>query len=111
MLPTAQETYDAPDTHDVPALKRALFNRLMYTIGKDPIECGERDWFFALAYVIRPELFETQSVPVFVETQGRCVGQTVADWHHQWEPRPEVKVCLGVESPGVLALIKERLTR
>ncbi len=65
----------------------------------------------ALVYVIRPELFKTQSVPVFVETEGRCVGQTVADWNHQWEPRSEVKVCLGVDSPGVLALIKERLTR
>jgi starch phosphorylase len=53
MLPNLQETYDAPDTRDAAALKRALFNRLIYTIGKDPIECGERDWFFALAYLIR----------------------------------------------------------
>jgi uridine nucleosidase len=65
----------------------------------------------AMAYVIRPELFETRSVPVFVETEGRCVGQTVADWNHQWEARPEVKVCMGVDSESVLALIKERLTR
>jgi len=65
----------------------------------------------AVAYVIRPELFKTQSVPLFVETEGRCVGQTVADWKHQWEERPQVKVCLEVDSQGVLELIKERLTR
>lgn len=65
----------------------------------------------AIAYVINPELFETRSVPVFVETEGRCVGQTVADWHKQWEERPEIKVCMDVDSKGVLALIKERLTR
>jgi uridine nucleosidase len=65
----------------------------------------------AISYVIKPELFTTKSVPVFVETQGRCVGQTVADWSHQWEPRPEVKACLEVDSEGVLALIKERLTQ
>jgi inosine-uridine nucleoside N-ribohydrolase len=65
----------------------------------------------AVAYVIHPELFKTQSVPVFVETEGRCVGQTVADWSHQWESRPEVKVCMDVDSQGVLALIKECLTR
>ena len=64
----------------------------------------------AIAYVIRPELFETRSVPVFVETEGRCVGQTVADWHHQWEQRAEIKVCMDVDSAGVAALIKERLT-
>jgi len=65
----------------------------------------------AIAYVVQPDLFTTRSAPVFVEIQGRCVGQTVADWQHQWESRPEVKICLGVDSEGVLALIKERLTR
>ena len=65
----------------------------------------------AIAYVINPDFFETKSVPVFVETEGRCVGQTVADWDRQWEERPETKVCLDVDSQGVLALIKERLTK
>ncbi|NPV42049.1 MAG: nucleoside hydrolase [Anaerolineae bacterium] len=65
----------------------------------------------AMAYIIRPDLFSTRSAPVFVETEGRCIGQTVADWQHQWEARPEVKVCLDVDSAGVLALIRERLTR
>ena len=64
----------------------------------------------AISYVITPDLFTTKEVPVFVETEGRCVGQTVADWARQWEERPPVKVCLDVDSQGVLALLKERLT-
>ena len=52
-MSTVQDTYEAPDIRDVAALKRALFNRLMYTIGKDPLETVERDWFFALAYLVR----------------------------------------------------------
>jgi len=42
---------------------------------------------------------------------GRCKGQTVADWHRQWESRAEIEVCQSVNSAGVLALIKDRLTR
>jgi inosine-uridine nucleoside N-ribohydrolase len=64
----------------------------------------------ALAYAIDSSLFKTESWPVFVETHGRCIGQTVADIRHQWESRPPTKVCTEVNSAGVLALIKERLT-
>jgi len=64
----------------------------------------------AISYVIHPELFETRSVPVFVETEGRCVGQTVADWAGQWEERVKIKVCMDVNSEGVIKLIRERLT-
>ena len=48
-----QDTLDTLDTGDAPALKRALINRLIYSIGKDPLETQERDWFNALAYVVR----------------------------------------------------------
>lgn len=65
----------------------------------------------AIAYLLDPDLFQTASVPVFVETVGRCKGQTVADWHRQWESRAEIEVCQSVNSVGVLALIKDRLTR
>lgn len=63
----------------------------------------------AIAYVINPDLFETRCSPIFVETEGRCIGQTIADWDHQWEKRSEVSICLDVDSKGVLDLIKERL--
>jgi len=48
-----QDLYETLDPKDIPALKRALINRLIYSIGKDPVETQERDWFFALAYVVR----------------------------------------------------------
>jgi starch phosphorylase len=47
------DVYETLDPKDIPALKRALINRLIYSIGKDPVETQERDWFFALAYVVR----------------------------------------------------------
>ena len=64
-----------------------------------------------IAYLLNPDLFQTESVSVFVEIEGRCKGQTIADWHNQWESRPEVEVCMGVDAVGVLDLIKERLTK
>jgi len=47
------DVYETLDPKDIPSLKRALINRLIYSIGKDPVETQERDWFFALAYVVR----------------------------------------------------------
>lgn len=65
----------------------------------------------AIAYVLEPGLFETRTAQVFVETNGRCMGQTIADWRKQWDKRPEANICVDVNSDGVLALIKERLTK
>jgi inosine-uridine nucleoside N-ribohydrolase len=61
--------------------------------------------------LIDPVCSKTQSVPVFVETEGHCKGKTTADWHKQWENRVETEVCMEVDSSGVLDLIKERLTK
>lgn len=47
------DLYETLDPGDISSLKRALVNRLIYSIGKDPVETQERDWFFALAYVVR----------------------------------------------------------
>ena len=65
----------------------------------------------AIACAIDPGLFQTRTAPVYVETQGRCAGQTIADWKRQWGDRPDVNICVDVNSKGVLALIKERLTK
>ncbi|MSR15872.1 MAG: hypothetical protein EXR86_15245 [Gammaproteobacteria bacterium] len=43
---------------DTPELVRALANRLMYTVGKDHIIAKDRDWYFALAFVVRERLME-----------------------------------------------------
>jgi len=65
----------------------------------------------AIACAIDPGLFQTSAAPVYVETQGRCIGQTTADWKRQWGDRPDVNICMDVNSKGVLALIKECLTK
>jgi starch phosphorylase len=41
---------------DATALRHSLANRLIYTVGKDPLTATGRDWFRALAYVIRDRL-------------------------------------------------------
>ncbi len=65
----------------------------------------------AISFIIDPDLFQVREAPVFVATNGRCFGQTAADWRGQWEDRKPVKICVDVDSGAVLALIKERLTK
>lgn len=62
-----------------------------------------------IAYLVCPEWFETTEVPVFVELEGRCIGQTVADLHRQWGNQPLTRVCTGVNAGGVLDLLRERM--
>lgn len=64
-----------------------------------------------IAYLIDPNLFTIQAVPVFVETEGRCAGQTVPDFRKQWGKHPTTNVCVKVNASGVLDLIKTRLMR
>ena len=42
----------APDTNPT-NLERALVHRLLYLLGKDPLDTTQRDWFQALAHVVR----------------------------------------------------------
>lgn len=63
----------------------------------------------AIAYAINPELFRTKRLPIWVETDGRCAGQTIPDPHRFWGDGPEVEVCQEVDAPRLLALFKERL--
>ncbi len=43
---------------DTPSIKRSLLNRLVYSIGKDPINATDRDWFYSAAAVVRERLIE-----------------------------------------------------
>lgn len=63
----------------------------------------------AVAYLIQPDLFDTQEYYVQVEIQGGCQGYTVVDRLGQCGQKPNVRVCVGVEAAGVLALYKQRL--
>lgn len=65
----------------------------------------------AIAYLIDPSLFHVERIPVWVETQGHCAGQTVPDRRRQWQDVPEIQVCLEVDSNRLLELFRERITK
>jgi uridine nucleosidase len=71
----------------------------------------------AIAYVIDPTLFATQSGPVRVVTEGIASGQTLLDrrqqWHraNPWTGQPAVNVCVGVDSIRLLALYRQRISQ
>lgn len=65
----------------------------------------------AIAYLIDPSLFTTQKLPVFIETEGHCAGETVPDPQHKWINGPDTNLCVDVDSRQVLKLIEERLSR
>ena len=50
----------------------------------------------AIAYLLDPDLFQAERMPVYVETEGKCAGQTVPDRRQQWIEAPVVNVCLNV---------------
>ncbi len=49
--------YDPP-LSDAPSLQRAVANRLLYSVGKDPNAAQPQDWYTALAQVARDRLVE-----------------------------------------------------
>ena len=55
--PVALPDLDHP-TLDADSIRRSLYNRLVYTIGKDPITATDRDWFYAAAAVVRERMIE-----------------------------------------------------
>ena len=55
--PVALPELDHP-TLDADSIRRSLYNRLIYTIGKDPITATDRDWFYAAAAVVRERMIE-----------------------------------------------------
>lgn len=63
----------------------------------------------AVGFMVDSSLFKTQRVPVYVETEGRCAGFTVPDMHHQWPESVEIAVCVDVDSPALLAKMRDRL--
>ncbi|WP_341318229.1 nucleoside hydrolase [Paraburkholderia sp. IMGN_8] len=67
----------------------------------------------AVAYVLAPHLYTTRSGPVRVLTDGIAVGQTIQKPSAMpvpapaWDSRPECKVCVAVDVPGMLALYQD----
>jgi starch phosphorylase len=57
MPPFRRDTFEC-DTlgRDRDAIRRSLSNRLVYSMGKDPLTATARDWFHATAYTVRDRL-------------------------------------------------------
>lgn len=49
--------YDHPD-RDVAAFKRAVANKLIYAVGKDPVAASQDDWLIATSMAVRDQLVE-----------------------------------------------------
>ena len=64
----------------------------------------------AVAYAIDPALFETERLPVAVDTGGELTrGQTVVDWYGMTGRAATVDVCLGVDAERLTEMVVERL--
>ncbi|MGE8159134.1 nucleoside hydrolase [Paraburkholderia sp. NPDC080076] len=69
----------------------------------------------AVAYVLAPQLYTTRSGPVRVLTDGIAVGQTIQKPSAMpvpapaWDSRPNCKVCVEVDVPGMLALYERTI--
>lgn len=82
-----------------------------------------------IAYLLAPELFRCEEMPVYVVTEGLCLGKTIADKHHHIfrstqegkgigeesveiaVERPSTNITLGADEDGVLQLLFNLLTR
>ena len=57
--PAAPASFDVDSpAHDLAALKRAIANKLLFTVGKDPEAAQPVDWLHAAAYAVRDQLVE-----------------------------------------------------
>ena len=71
----------------------------------------------AVAYALHPEFFTVERGPVRVISGGIAHGQTILrpekkfDHAADWNGRPSVTVCVGVDSAAFLAFYRETLTR
>ena len=69
----------------------------------------------AVAYVIDPDLFETRTARVRVDSDGLGVGETITafgvppEFWAAWHEAPDVKVCTGVDAPALLGLFESTL--
>lgn len=69
----------------------------------------------AIAYLLDPTLFTVEHGPIRVICEGIALGMTLWDrrmeWHrpNPWVAQRPVRVCVDVNSAGLLALYKERI--
>jgi len=81
-----------------------------------------------IAYLLKPELFRCEEMPVYVVTEGLCLGKTIADKHHHIfssahqgkgigeevvdtaVERPAANIALRADEEGVVQLLFDLLT-
>jgi purine nucleosidase len=64
----------------------------------------------AIAYLLRPELFDGRTCHVQIETTGEhTLGRTVVDWSARHGRTPNATVIHGIDADGFFALLTERL--
>jgi purine nucleosidase len=86
------------------------------TDGLDGIHCHD---VATVAYLLRPELFETRSLPVRVATSGVAAGATVVASRRNdggevdpgWRDRPPIEVATQVDAAAVLDFVFAELSR
>jgi inosine-uridine nucleoside N-ribohydrolase len=68
-----------------------------------------------VAYLLNPDLFETEQAVVRVVTEGIAMGETIASSpgaiyeSNEWQDKPIVNICTGVDSERLLDLYKSTL--
>ncbi|WDE07572.1 nucleoside hydrolase [Thalassomonas viridans] len=69
-----------------------------------------------IVYAMAPEVFTTEPGIVRVATEGVAIGQTIIahpDKHYplpHWQDKPQSKICMGVDSERLLAIIEATFT-
>jgi len=64
-----------------------------------------------IGYLVKPEIFSTETVPVWVELAGRNQGMLVADRKKQWADSQLAHIGVGIDAAAMLDLYLERMTR
>ncbi len=65
-----------------------------------------------IAYILAPQLFQTERARVFVEHESElCMGQTIADWYGKSGLEPNADIVTKVDAEGVIAFFLDRLSR
>jgi glucan phosphorylase len=59
---------------DIEALKKTIIDKLLYTVGKDPVIATNREWLNATLYAVRDQLVERWHRSTGRSSPGRAPG-------------------------------------
>ncbi|MBT3145820.1 nucleoside hydrolase [Neptunomonas phycophila] len=96
--------------HDAAEFYTAFYSSVRHING-----CYAHD-VSAVAYVVEPDIFGTESGEVCVATEGVAIGQTIMSRYgipyplNFWEDRPKQTACMTVDDQRLITLFKTALT-